>query len=219
MDKDEYYRDILDGMAVYTGSTLLRDVSAVLARHDVPALGEALNKNQMGSKVWLADALCQSVGPRLRHVRILGGWIGVLAAVLLHDARFEIGHVTSIDIDPSCAPLALALNASHVRTGRFSAETADMLEIEYGSAGGADALDLIVNTSCEHLSEFGRWYGRVPEGALLVLQSNDYFSCAEHVNCVESLEAFRRQAPLAQTLYAGERKFRRYTRFMLIGRK
>jgi hypothetical protein len=52
-----------------------------------------------------------------------------------------------------------------------------------------------------------------------VLQSNDYFACREHVNCVADLAAFRLQAPLAQTLFAGEREMRRYTRFMLIGRK
>jgi hypothetical protein len=219
--KDEFYRDILDGLAVYTGSALQRDVLTTLTRHDAPALGEALNKNQIASKMWLADALLQSVGPRLGDVLILGGWYGVLAAVLLHDPRFTLGHVVSVDIDPKCAPVATDLNATHVRSGKFAARTADMLEIDYRDvpAGTSDAPNVVVNTSCEHLRAFAHWYERIPPGQLLVLQSNDYFACAEHVNCVPDLATFRSQAPLSELLFEGERRLRRYTRFMLIGRK
>jgi hypothetical protein len=221
MEKDEYYRDILEGMALYTGSALLRDIVATLARHDEPALGEALNKNQLASKMWLADALLDAVGPELGNVLILGGWVGVLGAVLLHDPRFSIGKVESVDIDPRCAAVALAINATHVRAGRFAAHTADMLQIDYArrrQAATGDP-DPIVNTSCEHLPDFAGWYDRIPAGQLLVMQSNDYFACGEHLNCVRDLAAFRSQAPMREHLFAGERKFRRYTRFMLIGRK
>lgn len=218
---DEFYRDILEGLAHYSGSAFQRDVLAALTRHDVPALGGALNKNQIASKMWLADALHEAVGPRLGRVLILGGWFGVLAAMLLHDRRFAVHEIESVDIDPSCAPVALAVNATHAREGRFAARTADMLEVDYGRApaDAADAPDVVVNTSCEHLAAFDRWYERIPPGQLVVLQSNDYFACVEHVNCIASLAAFRAQAPLAETLFAGERRMRRYTRFMLIGRK
>jgi hypothetical protein len=222
-EKDEFYRDILEGMAMYTGSAFQRDVLATLSRHDEPALGAALNKNQMASKMWLADALFQSVGPDLGSVLVLGGWVGVLGAVLLHDARFAIGKVVSVDIDPRCAAIADSLNATHVRTGRFAARTADMLEIDYdrrlAGTAGAESADLIINTSCEHLDDFGRWYARIPSGQLLVLQSNDYYACREHVNCVPDLAALREQAPMREVLFAGERALRRYVRFMLIGRK
>ena len=218
---DEFYRDILDGMACYTGSALLRDVLATLARHREPALGEALNKNQIASKMWLADALLDCVGPELGQIVILGGWVGVLGAVLLHDRRFTIGSVESVDIDPRCAALAESLNATHVRLGRFAARTADMLQLDYEPppAGAGHPPNVVINTSCEHLGEFGRWYDRIPAGQWLVLQSNDYYACAEHVNCVADLQAFRGQAPMSELAFAGERKFRRYARFMLIGRK
>ena len=81
------------------------------------------------------------------------------------------------------------------------------------------AADLVINTSCEHLADFGRWYGRIPAGQRLVLQSNDYFACDQHVNCVADLAAFQAQAPMREVLFAGERRMRRYVRFMLIGRK
>ncbi len=83
----------------------------------------------------------------------------------------------------------------------------------------AGAPNVIINTCCEHLDDFGRWYARIPAGQLLVLQSNDYYACREHVNCVPDLATFRSQAPMREVLFAGEHKLRRYVRFMLIGRK
>jgi hypothetical protein len=70
---------------------------------------------------------------------VLGGWFGVLPAILLHDARFNIAHVTSLDINPRCERVALALNDTHVRAGKFTAVTADMLDRDY--ARGASAAD------------------------------------------------------------------------------
>jgi hypothetical protein len=190
---DEFYRDILAGIAVHSGSGFHRDILAALTHHQEPRLAAALNKNQMASKLWLAD-------------------------MLFHDRRFAIERITSVDIDPHCAPVALAMNATHVEAGRFAAKTADMLALDYSQASDTRA-DVVVNTSCEHLSEFDRWYARIPPGQLIVLQSNDYFACAEHVNCVSDLAEFRVRAPLSDVLFAGERRMRRYTRFMLIGRK
>ena len=169
----------------------------------------------MASKRWLAESLFATVGGDLGSVMILGGWFGALAAVLLHDRRFRIERVLSIDIDPRCAPVAESLNDTHVRMGRFATRTADMLDID----SAAEHADLVINTSCEHVAEFDRWYARVPDGQRLVLQSNDYVACREHVNCVTDLGAFRTQAPMRNLLFAGERRMKRYVRFMLIGRK
>jgi len=218
---DEFYRDLIEGLAIYTGSALQRDVLATISRYDEPDIGAAFNKNQIASKMWLAESLLGAIGPDLGDVTILGGWFGVLGAVLLHDPRFTIGKVVSIDIDPRCAAIAESVNATHVRAGRFAARTADMLDVDYArpEAGrpGAPPDDLVINTSCEHLAAFDRWYERIPPGKRLVLQSNDYFACAQHVNCVPDLAAFQAQAPMREVLYAGERRMRRYVRFMLIG--
>ena len=212
---DEFYRDILAGLAVHFDSDFVRDVLGTLTEHQDAGIGVALNRNQMASKRWLADTLHATAGGRYGTIMILGGWIGALAAVLLHDRRFEIGRVVSVDIDPRCAPVAEALNASHVRSGRFEARTADMRELDYE----AEAVDLLINTSCEHVVGFDRWYAGVPAGQRLVLQSNDYLAVREHVNCVPDLATFRAQAPMRELLFAGERAMRRYARFMLIGRK
>lgn len=211
---DEFYRDILEGLAVVDDDPWPRDILDTLTRFPQPRLGAALNANQMASKRWLADALAAHAGTAFTRVAILGGWVGALGAMLLHDRRFAIGHVTSVDIDPECEAVAGALNATHVRSGRFAARTADMHALDYA----AERFDLVINTSCEHLTDLARWYARLPDGQLVVLQSNDYFACAEHVNCVPDLAAFARQTPLRELRYEGERRMRRYTRFMRIGR-
>ncbi|HET8831643.1 MAG TPA: class I SAM-dependent methyltransferase [Casimicrobiaceae bacterium] len=217
---DDFYRDILEGIAVHSGNPFYRDILDTLTRHQSPELGVALNKNQMASKRWLADALFDAGGAELGRVLILGGWVGALGAVLLHDRRFSIDSIVSIDIDPRCAPIALSLNATHVKSGRFDAATIDMLDIDYETPLGAPApADLVINTSCEHLPRFDRWYARIPQGQRLVMQSNDYFAVAGHVNCAPDLATFRRQAPLATLQFAGQKQMRRYIRFMQIGFK
>ena len=167
--------------------------------------------------------LVDTVGTVYGTVHILGGWYGVLGAMFLNDPRFEVGRVVSVDIEPSCRPIAETLNRTGVARAKFSTLTADIYDLDYrtlaDNEGASGAPDLLVNTSCEHLAEFGRWFDRVPGGTLMVLQSNDYFDCEEHYNCVNDLEAFIRQAPLSQPLFEGERRLKKYTRFMLIGRK
>jgi hypothetical protein len=219
-DRDERCLDILSGLATYFDSPFVADVAATLSRHREPDLGHALNPNQIASKRWLADALVAAAGGRFGTVTVLGGWFGVLAALLLDDRRLTIGRVVSVDIDPRCAEVARSLNATHVKSGRFAAHTADMHAIAYPPPGAAGAdPDLVVNTSCEHLADFAAWFGKVPPGQLLALQSNDYLAIAEHVNCVPDLAAFRAQAPLAELLFSGVQPRKRYRRFMLIGRK
>lgn len=211
------YRDILEGLATYFASPFVADVLATVSRFDAPDLGHALNRGQVTSKLWLADALAQSAGARFGTVTVLGGWFGVLGAMLLADPRLAIDRVLSVDIDPRCEPIARSMNASH--GARFTACTADMLSHAYEPPPRSGPPDLVINTACEHLPDFAGWFARIPPGQLLALQSNDYFAVDEHVNCVADLDAFRAQAPLSDVLFAGRKPHKKYTRFMLIGRK
>ena len=103
---DEFYRDILAGLAVLRDDAWPADILATLTRHQQPRLGAALNANQMASKRWLADMLATHAGTTFDGVVILGGWVGALAGVLLRDARFDIRRVVSVDIDPACEEIA-----------------------------------------------------------------------------------------------------------------
>ena len=220
ISRDEYYGDMLEGLAAWFASPQIADLRTTVSRHPEPDLGTALNRNQVTSKLWLADSLHASAGPAFGTVTVLGGWFGVLGAILLSDRRLSIERVISVDIDPRCAAVAESLNATNVRSGRFLTRTADMRTMDFGaSADRRSAPDVIVNTSCEHVEGFAGWYARIPDGRLLVLQSNDYYAISDHVNCVADLGAFRAQAPMREELFAGVQPHKKYRRFMLIGRK
>jgi hypothetical protein len=203
--------DLMRGVAAYTGSPLMKGLADVLGKHPEADLGNAFNHKQIGSKMWARDSLHAAVGGRIGKIVLLGGWYGILAAILFDDPRFNIGAITSYDIDPAVGSVAATLNREWA--GRFSAVTADMYALDYCALQA----DLIINTSCEHIADLRAWLGLLPRGTRVMLQSNDYFSEPTHINCVPSLEAFVEQAGLATLDFSGSLKMKKYTRFMLIG--
>ena len=214
-NENSFYQDILKGLGIYFDSPFIADIRQTAQRFPSPNLGYALNRNQVTSKKWLVDTLFETTGEELGRVCILGGWYGVLGAMLLHDGRFDISSVCSVDMDPSCEAVAASLNRTHAESGKFTSLTANMVDLDYGE----EDFDLIINTSCEHLERIGDWFARIPGGPLLTLQSNNYYGIDGHVNCVDDLGAFKAQVPLSELLFEGERELPSYTRFMLIGRK
>ena len=183
----------------------------VVGAHPSSAIANAFNHRQVASKVWARDKLFESCGGRFGAIWILGGWYGVLAAMLFDDGRFDIDLVESIDLDPSVEAVARTLNR---RAGeRFRARTGDMYRLDYAGARP----DLVVNTSCEHIADVRGWLDMLPTGTRVLLQSNDYFSEPTHINCVPKLEDFAAQAQLSAVDFAGAMPTRKYTRFMLIG--
>ena len=220
-DHEQPRAETLTGLA---GSADLSDLGeAMCGRVSAPPddLHFAFNANQIASKTWLLDRVQETLGGTFDTVHILGGWYGALGALLLDDARFQVARVLSYDIDPACAPVAEDVNADATAQGRFKALTADAGSLRYDPGGAArnGSRALVINTSCEHMPPSIDWYGRVPEGMLLAVQSNDYFECDEHVNCVADLAQFKTQVPMGALYYEGTLRRRRYSRFMLIGRK
>jgi len=213
-DPDLYYQVILDGLGRHHDLPWVADIVAAINEHRPADLPHALSKKQLASKQWLVDALAETAGGAVGTVYVLGGWYGTLASLLLDSGRVDVERAVSIDIEPSCAAVARTLNRRH--GARFEAEIADMRGRDFSGLGRRD---VVVNTSCEHLDDFAGWFGSLPAGPLIALQSNDLFDEPVHVNCVADLAAFKAQAPLGELLYEGALPLKRYTRFMLIGRK
>ena len=204
--------DLTRGIAAYSGSPLVAGLARVIAKHPDADIANAFNHKQVACKMWARDRLLQSsAAAAIGEIWVVGGWYGVLAAMFFEDARFDIGRIHSIDIDPHVGTIAETLNRDHL--DRFGAMTADMYALDY--AGRRP--DLVVNTSCEHIADLRAWLALLPPGTRVLLQSNDYFSEPTHIDCVASLEAFRRQAALSSVEFAGELPMKKYTRFMLIG--
>ncbi|CAH1668583.1 Class I SAM-dependent methyltransferase [Hyphomicrobiales bacterium] len=213
----EAFHDLLRGMAALSGNRIVADVARLYGKGAPPDLSIACNHKQIASKQWLVEALSEACPKPDGPVWVLGAWYGVLGALLLDDERLSIGQVISLDIDPSCAPIAEILNHRHVASGRFRALTADMTALDF--AAQAPRPGLVINTSCEHLADVPGWVATLPAGLPVLLQSNDYFREPDHCSCVASLDAFREQAGLGEVWFAGARPTKNYTRFMLIGRR
>lgn len=211
--EEDFYPDILRGLSVYFDSPFVLNIARTVQRFRRQDLSIALNRKQIACKKWLIDNLYDTHGGDYGTVWVLGGWYGVLSALLHDDPRFTIGEIISYDIDPDCQEVALCLNRETAADGRFHARTGDMLGLDY--AGSTP--DLIINTSCEHIADIGGWLDLIPHGSRMALQSNNYFDEPDHLNCADSLATFKAQAPLSTIDYEGELKLKHYTRFMLIG--
>lgn len=203
--------DLTRGVAAYTGNALVRSLAKLMARHPEADIGNAFNHKQVACKLWARDRLFETCGGSYSDIWIVGGWYGVLAAMIFDDPRFEVEHVASIDIDPAVGEIALTLNAS--AGDRFEATTADMYAIDYKRGRP----DLVVNTSCEHIADLRSWLTLLAPGTRVLLQSNDYFSEPTHINCVPSLQTFVEMAGLKTVEFGGALPMKKYNRFMLIG--
>jgi len=172
---------------------------------------DAFWSGQLKSKEWLIINLRKNVN-KFVSIDIHGGWVGVLASMLFQ-SEIYVKNIRSIDIDPTCEPIATMMNKGEEIAGRFRAVTADMCEIR------SDA-DIVINTSCEHITQdqYDLWLSGMPHNSLLVLQSNNY-DIPEHVRTAATLEEFKTQCNIGNILWAGELELPLYTRWMIIGKQ
>jgi len=170
---------------------------------------DAFWSGQLNSKEWLITNLRKNV-KKVVSIDIHGGWVGVLASMLFQSDIY-VTKIRSVDIDPTCEPIAIMMNKKEEMAGMFRAITADMCAIR------SDA-DVIINTSCEHITQaqFELWKSGIPYNSLLVLQSNNY-DIPEHVRTAQNLDEFVEQCDLRTVLWAGELELPLYKRFMVIG--
>ena len=170
---------------------------------------DAFWQGQLKSKEWLIKNLRKHVHDFV-SIDIHGGWVGVLASMLFQSDIY-INSIRSIDIDPSCEPIATMMNKQEEIQGKFKAVTADMCTIR------SDA-DVVINTSCEHITQdqYDLWLSGMPYNSLLVLQSNNY-DIPEHVRIAKNLEEFKQQCGV-NVIWAGQLELPLYTRWMIIGK-
>jgi hypothetical protein len=130
---------------------------------------------------------------------------------MLFQSDIYVKNIRSIDIDPTCEPIATMMNKKEEIAGKFRAVTADMCAIR------SDA-DVVINTSCEHITQdqYDLWLSGMPYNTLLVLQSNNY-NIPEHVRIANDLDEFKTQSKI-NVVWAGELELPLYKRFMIIGR-
>ena len=213
--------------------------------NDIEIDMDCFSRGQLQSKLWVlgelrklkysynADGGIQKKEIDLGTVFLCAGWYGTLATMLF-ESNFKVDKIRSFDIDPNCVDIAETFNKPwFVDNWKFKAITQDIMDIDYDthtwqswsnannrmSYPITDIPNTIINTSCEHIHYFAKWYNKIPEGKLLILQTNNYFNLPEHVNCSKTLRSFSNKTPMSNVLYEGELDLEKYTRFMRIGYK
>lgn len=185
---------------------------------------DAFASGQVGSKIWLAENLENCVsklnlqGEFIHSLKIvmLGGWYGVTNFILQSRKNLNIEYVRSVDIDAEACANADLLNENWVwKNWQFKSMCQDANYTELFD------YDIIINSSIEHIPTL-QWWENIPEGKLVVLQSNNMIH-DDHVFNHSSQEEFSQDFDLTTTLYLGEKLFQytdwQFKRFMKIGIK
>lgn len=174
----------------------------------VLSITNSVNENQMLCKKWLVDELkdiLDSDNETVKNPKILviAGWFGLVGEMCRTRLKAE---VTVMDRDVLCEPVGRKMYPD-IKHKWGNVETWDMFEY-----------DIIICTSCEHISDkvLKEFLLKKDENTLVVLQSNDYFSVEEHINCKRSLRDFANSQKL-QIIKETELKVDGYTRFMIFG--
>jgi hypothetical protein len=201
---------------------ILNQISKV---DNVELLADSISDSQIQSKQWIVE---QIKNFNLGKIFICAGWF----STLLFDTRLKFEKCISIDLDPICEQVSKILHKKLViDSWKFQAVTDNIHNINYSgqhfTISRSDSTtvnmfinpDTIINTSCEHIENFDKWYALIPSDKLLILQTNNGFHIPDHVNCVSRLEEFEKQTPMSTVLYSGEREMSKFTRFMRIGIK
>ena len=187
----------------------------------------AYSKGQLASKSWLLQELPKvplSKEPINCTVGIVGSWIGTLVQPLLEDYPFRIERVYGFDMDPSAIELSEKLNNQYVMDNwRYKGVVVDVntldfsnLQFETGNELINTELDVIINTSCEHMNM--DWFDSVSDNTLIVMQTNNSTHFEGHINTCSDIEEMQIRYPM-HTMYQGELQTPVYTRYMQIGYK
>ena len=199
----------------------------VLNKYPGIDIQDLFSKGQIESKRWLVNEL-EKINMELGTVFICAGWYGSLATFLF-ESDVKLDKIRSFDIDESCAGIAETFNRLKTMDGwKFKASTCNIINMTYPTkhmtyrtnGTGLELIEMpntIINTSCEHITDFAKWYNNIPTGTIVILQSNNFFEIAEHINCHKSISQFSKSAPMSETLFEGELFLPDYTRFMKIG--
>ena len=214
MYKEEVYKNALEIIRqIYEESKYNPDMDLYRSLDIITATNDA----QLASKEWLVNNLIKYLDTKhltfpLRDVLIMGSWYGLTGAVLRQHISDDV-KIWNVDSDPLCADFGYKLqhheNTIHV--------TDDAIEYYFDRA---DAFQLIINTSCEHMEEedIRMILNSKPIDTIACFQSNNYHNEAEHINTHNSLDEFVESLQLASVYYKGEMKpSEDYTRYMVIG--
>ena len=179
-----------------------------------PDIKDSFGRNQFAAKSLLVDLIDQTgCLDSESQVVIFGCWYG---SVIIPKLAKRVKSIYGIDLDKQVI---------HIAKNKFWKDNPKVKLIEgdafasfrknYGTA------KLFINTSCEHMPAMKDWpnWSKVSDNAYFAFQSNNMYGIQGHVNCIDSIEDFKKQLPAhAIVLHQEELTDERGTRFTLVGK-
>jgi len=174
---------------------------------------DALSRNQIKSKLWLLENMQKRDWLKEdTKILLVGGWIGILP-LLISAGGHKINTIINVDSDPTVHVPAKILNESpyfEFITIKEDIRSLDIPDHDYKNY-------IVVDTIVEHFADHGDWLKSLPRETKVVLQGNDMFDVADHVNCHHDLDEFVVSCDVSILHYQGFKELNDCTRFMLLG--
>jgi len=200
------------------GIQAISDISDAMRKYPDENWVDALSSGQLKSKEWLLDRLQIPHTPQT--ICIVGSWLGILPLLMYeNNEEFNMERHQCYGVDQNMS----SISASYIvnQQNNFQGICGDAIYFNYEHIESLKP-DIVINTSCEHFSEsdFKKWLIRIPLGAKVYLQSNNFFDCEDHVNPKRSLTEFEFDCTLLTSIeFSGKLDIEHvpYTRYMIIG--
>lgn len=214
-------RQLLQYIAHCIDCSFIRDISSWSIKwSETTNITDHFSRGQVASKLWMVEKLNEILeNKQLGTIIMYGGWYATIAAVLFD--HFDIKKYYNLDMDEHV--LAVANDFNYKNLDKFKSQLCDVNTLVYQDNkctlpdSTVVAPNVVINTSCEHMTD--EWFYNLPDGQFVVLQTNNYFSNEQHINCVNSVAEAMEKYQFSEVLYAGELDNVLYYRYMIIGVK
>jgi len=167
--------------------------------------------SQVRSKAWLINVLKNYFPDMAGNACVIGGWYGLLPQLLVDN--FKLDKVFSVDVDPECEFIGKRLCGEDSRIKFYTLNAKFFTNYKNVS--------VIANTSTEHMTQedYNFWLKDVPEDVPIVLQGNNFYNCADHIRCQNTLYEFNEVHSLKRIVYTKSLDCTQFHRYMTIGYK
>ena len=129
----------------------------------------------------MASIEVEKIGMHLGTVFLCAGWYGTLATMLFESKKIHLDKIRSFDIDETCWQIAEPTNkpwvmnewqfkatTQNIHTINFEGHTYNSLRSNGTPRELYDVPNTIINTSCEHIENWDKWWNSIPNGKLCI---------------------------------------------------
>ena len=181
---------------------------------------DSFSPNQFKSKLNLINHIKSlNILNKDSEIVIFGSWYGSILIPAFYD---EVKKITAIDINPKTISIAKYKLFKDYNVEFITGDVLEKYRDQYTSC------DLFINASCENMKSMKEW-GPSPKyknpwwkrcsPTHFAFQSNNMYEIHDSVNCVKSMDEFKKQLPEnAKVLIEDEITDDRGKRFTLIGK-